>query len=71
MNKKEKIVEELTPEVPETEESMNTQEVGEEVDMETIPVQNYRECTCGEMVVLPDGSAEDTTTCICGVKHAR
>lgn len=31
---------------------------------------NYRECTCGELVLLPTDS-EDVTLCKCGVKHAR
>lgn len=32
--------------------------------------KEYRECTCGAMVKLPDNE-EDTTLCECGVKHKR
>lgn len=31
-----------------------------------------RECTCGEIVKLPDGSAEEFTVCKgCGIRHIR
>ena len=41
------------------------------VEEETTNQENYRECTCGRLVALPDGSGEDFTMCDCGIRHTR
>lgn len=39
---------------------------------EKVIEENYRECTCGTLVPLPDGSAEEFSICEgCGIKHIR
>lgn len=36
------------------------------------PIQeNYRECSCGALVLLPDGSTDEPSICECGIKHIR
>lgn len=60
-----------------------TTEVGTDIQIEqenitTEPVEvvekaqdNYRECTCGRLVLLPDGSDGNPSICECGIKHIR
>lgn len=80
--KNEEVVEEtIEHEVSEEEIKENgLEDVLEPGDKIEIPVEeekdkpkeeNYRECTCGRLVALPDGSGEDFTMCDCGIRHTR